>query len=119
MDIFIQMAITEAKKSTMEFKHGCVCIDPKTGVVLGRGFNEWDLVRYRFDNQVKRSEKQNKIYGVHAEARAIFRVPRSYRLGMTIVVVRINANGRICNSKPCAHCTRLINKYQITVYYST
>lgn len=119
MQQWIEAAITEARKSTMNSKHGCIGIDPKTGHILSRGFNVFDSRGFKFDNTIKRRLVPDKIYGVHAEASAIFRTPRSYRYGLILVVIKINNQGQLSNSKPCKHCERIINKYKITVYYST
>lgn len=37
----------------------------------------------------------------------------------TIYVIRVNAHGKLANSKPCAHCTKFLKKSGVkNIYYS-
>lgn len=42
------------------------------------------------------------------------------RSRIRMIVIRVNAIGELCNSKPCAHCIKLMKKMNIhKIYYST
>ena len=118
MEQFIERAILEARKSGMSSKHGCICINPKTMEIISTGYNTYESSDFRFDTKTLRNQSKNKIYSLHAETRAIFRVSPSFRRNLIIVVVRVNSQGQLLNSRPCSQCERIINKYNIRVYYS-
>lgn len=74
------------------------------------------------DNHGILSWGQNNVgfdgLGEHAEAHAIRKSNRKRLKGATIWVASIrNRNSKVINSKPCADCQRLIDKYGLKVVY--
>ncbi len=108
----IDLARSEAKKSNMRQKHGCVITD-NGGKYISKGHN----TSYAYLNHGKRS--------LHAECSAIHNAIRQYGKnflrGSILYVIRI---GITCDSlkmsKPCKGCANAIIRFGIsTAYYST
>ncbi len=105
---FINIAISEAEKSSLGIRHGCVIT--KGGKEMSRGYNS------------KRSIMWGEIIpSVHAERSAVCASKRNkYKQrvhGATIYIVRIkmdkNGNINLSNSKPCTDCARYLKKLNI------
>lgn len=55
----------------------------------------------------------------HAELDVCFKSGKEDLYGYSLVVVRIDRNGRVCNSLPCKGCQSVIKQFGIeTVYHS-
>jgi tRNA(Arg) A34 adenosine deaminase TadA len=101
MSYFISVAITEAKKSKMLHKHGCVIVCKNK--IMAKGHN------YMF----------NKHISIHAEIDAIKKMHTTDFAGCTMYVIRISNTNTLKLSKPCSHCAVTINALGIRrVYYS-
>ena len=59
------------------------------------------------------------VIGTHAELDCIIKSGKEYLSGYTMVVIRINREGKLCNSKPCSGCQHVIRQFGIDdVYYT-
>jgi len=106
----IKYAIQEAQKSEFKFRHGCVIF--KGSKIISTGYNE---VRYckRLDYRYKKW-----INSLHAEQRTILFTNANIKR-CSILVVRINKNNKLVNSKPCKVCQSLMQDVGITkIHYS-
>ena len=101
--LFYDEAFNQALKSDMNSNHGALVIH--RGKIIGKGFN-------RYVN----SNCCDKV-SVHAEVSAINdalkRVCSDDLKKCELIVIRINKVGEFLNSKPCANCSRYINKFCI------
>lgn len=105
--LFIDEAYNQALKSDMNFNHGAIVI--YRGKIVGRGYNTY------IDSNYKRS--------IHAEEKAITdslkKISESDLKKCELVIIRINNKGECLDSKPCANCSKIINRYSIKkVFYS-
>ena len=108
---YIDLAIEEATKSTMNHRHGAVIV--KEGNVLATAYN------YNFSNKQRHSHSMRSR---HAEAEAIIHCKlRNISLkGADIFVVRLSRSGKnLANSRPCKDCAEFIEENQFAnVYHS-
>ena len=110
IDNIIKIAIKEAEKSNFKHRHGCVIFNGSK--ILATGFNE---IRHcwKLDKKYKRW-----VNSLHAEQKTIIFSNCNLKR-CSILVVRINNNGKLLNSKPCRMCAGLIEDVGISkVYYS-
>jgi len=110
MNHLIKIAIKEAEKSNFKHRHGCVIF--KGSKIIATGYNE---IRHcqRLDRKYKRW-----VNSLHAEQKTIIFSDVSVKR-CSLLVIRINNKGKLCNSKPCRLCMGLINDVGISkVYYS-
>lgn len=111
LDEFVAIAASEAKKSTMSQKHGCVIIHKNKVVATG------------YNKQVEPCS----LTSVHAEVNALMKAKkilnRTELKQAKLMVVRIGTNSMdnpLKYSKPCRVCQSFIDKLGIQmVYYST
>ena len=103
--LFIEEAEISALKSDMNFNHGAVLIH--RGKILSTGYNYYH--DYKFNSNYRES--------VHAEVSAINnalkKIHASELKKCELVIIRVNKQGEHLNSKPCCHCERIINKFNI------
>lgn len=109
----LKLAIDEAMRSEhTTHRHGAVVYKSKHIIQSGRN-------QYCAPKRIKHFNS-NKIWSVHAEMNALAGLPRRITKNADIVIVRVNKNGDIVNSKPCEICMGLIKSAQIRrVLYST
>ena len=105
------LAIDEAERSSHRSKHGAVVF--KNGKIIQSGRNQYcSLERLRH-------YKSNRIWSVHAEMNALAGLPKNISRGACIVVIKVNKEGNLVNSKPCRVCMAIIRKSGINkVLYS-
>ncbi len=90
----------------MEHRHGCVVL--RNGKVISTGFN---YPRLRIINKTRLS------CSTHAEMSAILSLKN--KKANSILVIRINKDGQLCDSKPCQYCFNFIENSGIKkIYYS-
>ncbi len=109
----LKKAIESAERSKMyPYRLGCVVFRGKR--ILAWGFNQ-----IRTSNAIPDRFKKF-IEALHAEQHAIMRVPNKELLnGASLLVIRINRNGKLTNARPCKNCMKTINYFKISnVYYS-
>jgi deoxycytidylate deaminase len=110
-DIF-DRAITLAKKSTMNQRHGAIIV--KNGEIIGEGYNQ-------------HTTYMSHSFSCHAEVSAILSLKKKtkkYLEDATMIVVRISNHTmspqHLKMSKPCEKCTQEIIKHGIRkIFYST
>lgn len=103
---YLQIAMEQAKKSIVRFKHGAVIV--KKGKIVSLGHNKYCFSCYAI----------HKIC-IHAEINAIANCPTKYLSGATLYVIRLNESGELKYSKPCQRCKDYIIRSKISyVYYS-
>jgi len=109
----LRKAIESAERSKMyPYRLGCVVFKGKR--ILSWGFNQ-----IRTSNAIPDRFKKF-IEALHAEQHAIMRVPNKELLnGASLLVIRINRNGKLTNARPCKNCMKTINYFKISnIYYS-
>ncbi len=90
----------------MEHRHGCVVL--RNGKVISKGYNH---PRIRIIN------KNRLSCSTHAEMSAILSLKN--KKANSILVIRINKDGQLCDSKPCQYCFDYIFNSGIQkIYYS-
>jgi deoxycytidylate deaminase len=106
----IKTTIKEAQKSNFRHRHGCVIFNGSR--IIATGFNE---IRYCS----KLNKKYRKfINSLHAEQKTIL-FTQSPIKRCSLLIIRINKENKLVNSKPCKMCQALIADVGITkVYYS-
>lgn len=58
--------------------------------------------------------------GIHAELDVILKSGKKNLRGHDLVVLRVDNNGKLNNSKPCAGCSSVIRQFGVeNIYYST
>jgi hypothetical protein len=106
----IGLAIDEALKSSVNLKHGAV--------LFGQGGQR---VYHH-----ARNDHGNRICGyrvpsIHAEANCLHWIYRqTHRMKkLNILVIRLNCDGQLTDSRPCCMCEHLMRQFHIyRVYYS-
>ena len=109
----LKKAIESAERSKMyPYRLGCV-------VFKGKRILSWGFKQIRTSNAIPDRFKKF-IEALHAEQHAIMRVPNKELLnGASLLVIRINRNGKLTNARPCKNCMRTINYFKISnIYYS-
>lgn len=91
----LSRALTEAEKSDVKHKHGCVIT--KGGRVLAVGHN-----RYRNSHPTMEIPAGN--YTVHAEIDAASQVQWHNLKGCTVYIGRLSKSKEAANSAPCKGC---------------
>lgn len=62
-EIYLNAAVSEAKKSVMTHAHGCISIDNKTGQILSRSFNDWtSSFRFRRQQEWLSRQKEDLLF---------------------------------------------------------
>lgn len=106
----IKVAIEEAKRSNFKHKHGCVIF--KGSKIIASGYNE-----IRYCNELNKKYRK-WINSLHAEQKTILFSQAPVKR-CSLLVVRINNNYDLMESKPCNMCQSLIQDVGITkVYFS-
>jgi len=107
----IDVAVSEARKSTYEHRVGCVIF--KKSRVVSRGHN------YSLKKRKKLNPRFQKWKGsVHAEVDAIINA-RTELKGCDLLVVRINRKDEFRLSRPCKECQKYIEHVNIRkIFYS-
>lgn len=101
------------KRSGITYNVGAFIVD-KSGFVISEGYNSYVKTHPRM--------LENPLYNdhqifVHAECDAIYKLPRDSK-PFAMIVCRINKQGKIMLSKPCAGCYHEILTNNIRkVYY--
>ena len=98
-----------AIESIVYYKHAAALISGDT--VYSSGAN-------KFIKEIKIND-QTYYRTMHAEITALERLPKKKIRGMDILVIRINKNLALRNSRPCTQCIERLSKLGIRkVYYS-
>ena len=104
---FINIAIEQATNSTLVHRHGAILFSRRS--IISKGFNQFVSGRQRYTS-----------ISIHAEMNCLreFHKHTKYKR-CHILVVRLNSNLKLVNSKPCRDCMISLLKMGIkNVYYS-
>lgn len=105
-DKMIVAAVKASSRSNMKYKIGSVIYNKKD--IISTGFNRW--LHWGKPEYLPKAH-----YAIHAEADALFGLPRGLTYGASIFVYR---EGNLL-AKPCRNCQKLIDKAGIQhVFYS-
>ena len=111
-DRYTNIALDEAHKSHVTFRHGCVAV--ASGKVVARGCNNY------------RTFSKDGLIGsscsCHAEIDVLRKcLKQNIRKKITIYIVRISSNGKqIMSSMPCVECVNKMKLFNIrSIIYST
>lgn len=106
----IAKAMVVAQRSLCAFLHSTIIVNRKTKKIISIGYNQ---VRHR-------THQSEDYWSIHSEIDALRKVKKGCKLSDCVMYnVRIQ-DGRLAISKPCANCSRAIDKAGIpTVYYSS
>jgi pyrimidine deaminase RibD-like protein len=108
---YLQKCVRLAEKSLLNQKHGCVIVDKKTGVIISQGYNS-------------NLKNHTNVSSLHAEIAAICKAKKNVinaiECDMYIVRIGKNGPGNLRYSKPCPHCSFVIQTQTRIrhVYYS-
>lgn len=111
-DYYMKCAARVAMHSNcVNYRHGCIIINRKTGEILASGCNHY-------------TNKINNYFTCHSEIDALQKVrwiPKCERKNLDLYVVRIGQNNDSLKfSKPCSGCAEAIMKFGIRkIFYST
>ena len=109
----IEILKNKAQCSQISYKHAAALIYKEN--IYSTGFNKFLKVKSFQIN------KEKSIYykTIHAEINAICQIPKHLAKGKDILVIRINKNLDLKNSRPCNHCIEKLLKIGIRkVHYS-
>lgn len=113
---YINTAIHIAQKSCMRCKHGAVII--KNGQVVATGHNV-SSSQCIYHNKYSIHAEVNAIYDFFTKNRIKYRNKKKILRDAFMIVIRIEKDGSLKNSKPCCECAKLICRYNIgTILYS-
>ena len=113
---WVNDALTEAERSHVKMKHGCVIIDSH-GSLVSKGCNRYEGVM-NIDKPYRRGQRSS----CHAEESALRSADPRRLMGARMYIVRVSHNEPM-NSKPCQRCHLLIEKFMRkyglkTAYYT-
>ena len=106
----MQLAVEEAYKSNVLYKHGCVAV--VSGKVVARGYNKYRT--YSKDGLIP------ETCSCHAEI-DVLRKCRKQNITkkFSLYVVRLSSSNHICNSFPCKQCYETMKEFPIkNIVYS-
>ena len=113
----VLLAKQVATKSTLNASHhGCVVLfvrGKRRGTVFSVSSN---FITRRIDHE--KAGNKRCCYSMHSEMIMAHRIPKHLRKDVVLVVVRVNVNGDLMDSKPCVVCHRIIFQRKLTVYFS-
>ena len=106
LQVITNLAIKEALKSKMRYKHGSVIFNNQG--ILGSGYS-WS----RF-----KPNQEQKVLSIHSERDALKGIPVRYLRGAFMLNVRVTKIGLLTCSKPCVGCQKLLKrKGLLKIYY--
>ena len=99
-------AYRQSQKSELRCCHGATVVN-RRGEIIASSYNKRDV------------RKNEDIFSTHAEISAFFKVPPSLRKGIKIIVLRRDVNtDKIIMSKPCKICQKMLERFNVKIYYS-
>mgnify|MGYP005642465883 CR=1 FL=1 len=108
---YVELAATEAYKSTVNYRHGCVAVS--SGKVIARGHNH--------DRTISRDGLiSNNVCSCHAEIdvlRKCLRMNRTKKI--SLYIARLGNQNNMLSSGPCIECYKQMQKFDIkSIIYS-
>jgi deoxycytidylate deaminase len=104
-----------ASSSDIYYKHAAALIDGDR--IYSAGVNQFvKTVQIKLKDS---NEIQTHFRTIHAEISVFSKIPKKTAKGLDILVIRINKNFALKNSRPCNHCIDKLKKIGIRkVFYS-
>lgn len=104
----ISLAKEVAQKSFCLKKHACII------------FRDKKTLSVACNSYVVKKKPNTSCYTIHAEMAALKNIDRKMHKKANILVVRVDGQGNLKNSKPCSDCICKIKniKYIKTIYFS-
>jgi tRNA(Arg) A34 adenosine deaminase TadA len=107
----IRTAIKEAEKSDYRIRMGAVIFNKKK--IVSKGHNHTNSLQRKLHPTF-----QEWPDSIHAEVEAVLKAKQNLK-GYDLLIIRINKKKQFRISKPCPHCTALLNHVGIrNVYFS-
>ena len=104
--VVLNLAISQAHKSPLDYKHGAVIFYRKT--ILGAGFN-WPKGPMTYEK---------KVHSIHAERDCLAGLRHDQIQGASLLSVRVGPEGSMKCSAPCEGCRKLLTRKLIRcVFY--
>jgi len=102
----VGVAISEAVKSPMLFRHGAVVVSER-GEVRGRGYNNYI--------SAGRGVEVGRRRSIHAERAALRKLSVEERRGVVVIAVRVGEGGDLREGAPCKGCQSFMRRCGVRV----
>ena len=113
---YIDTAVHIAQRSCMRCKHGAIIVKNGSVVACGHNYSSQHCI-YR--NKYSLHAEVNAIYDFFTKNKIPLRNKKKILRDAFMIVIRIEKDGSLRNSKPCSECARVICRYNIgTILYS-
>lgn len=108
------------KNSGIRASHVAFLVRKNKIIEIGWNKGKTHPATIKFD-YISGNDKYEKInVGIHAEFDVVMKYKKDNLKDYEMIVIRIDRNGYINNSRPCYGCGKLINNFNIkSVYYSS
>lgn len=108
---FASVATSEAHKSMLPMKHGCIAVSG--GKIIARGCNDYRT--YSKDGLI------HDTCSCHAEINVLRKcIKQNFKNKINLYIVRVSEEGEYRNSAPCNQCVDTLKQYNIKmIIYST
>jgi deoxycytidylate deaminase len=104
-DDYLALAVSQAKKSPMHYKHGSVIW--KSNKILGAGYNY----------PVAPPGGNKRRFSIHAERNCLKGLRGDQIYGADLLSVRIVSGDNFAASKPCRGCMKLLRRKNLKSIY--
>jgi deoxycytidylate deaminase len=104
-DDILELAVSQAKKSPMHYRHGSVIW--KSNRILGAGYN--------FPIAPPGGDKRR--FSIHSERDALKNLRGDQIYGADLLCVRIVSQDALAKSKPCKGCMKLLARKRLNSVY--
>tara|TARA_Y100000022_G_C13027577_1_gene274026 strand:- start:143 stop:511 length:369 start_codon:yes stop_codon:yes gene_type:complete len=101
----LELAISQANKSTMQQKHGAVIWKNKT--IIGAGYNR----------HMPSSTISNRKVSIHSEKDCLSGLRCDHIYGSSVLTVRINKSEDLIHGEPCNGCKKLLKRKGVSKIY--
>ena len=108
---YVELAATEAYKSTVNYRHGCIAVS--SGKVIAKGHNH--------DRTISRDGLiSNNVCSCHAEIDVLRKCLRmNHTKKISLYIARLGSQNNMLSSSPCVECYKQMKKFDIkTLVYS-
>ncbi len=102
----LELAVSQALKSTMLHQHGAVVW--KNGTILSAGYNY---------HKSPPSDKDQRRLSIHGEKDALAGLRGDQIYGASILAVRVRKDGSVSSGAPCKGCYKLLKRKGIARAY--
>ena len=107
---WISMALSEAEKSNMPMRHGCLAVSG--GKIVAKGYNSYRT--YSRDGMIRNT------CSCHAEIDVLRKCLKKEKNKLSLYIVRVSSEGILRNSSPCHMCISVMKYFPIKrIIFST